>query len=423
MPLPVISERQKDALTNSTARINIFEGPVRAGKTYSSLLRWIDFCFHGPKGELLVTGRSQSSLKRNFINPMIELLGSPFQYFEGKREIHYAGRIMYVIGANDERATGKIQGSTFAGAWADEATLLPESFFKMLLSRLSVEGAQLFATTNPDSPLHWLKTDYIDRADELDLKSFKFVIDDNPSLTDSYKNNLKKEYQGLWYRRYILGEWCLAEGSVYDFFDESLHVRTQAPTWAKEYYLSIDYGTHNPFCALLIGYNNESHPALWVEKEYYYDSKLHGRQKTDAEYYNDIKQRFYDLYPIKITYCDPSAASFIVECKKQGKPIVQGNNDVLDGIRTVSNLLMSGDLVIVKECANLIKEIFGYVWDSRSVKLGEDKPMKIADHGLDSLRYFCHTHFGSGKAINTIKKEPARDHLRDTWTQPGWRYI
>ncbi len=423
MTLPKISDKQRLALKESQARINIFEGPVRAGKTYTSLLRWIDFCHNGAHGPLLVTGRSQSSLKRNFINPMLELCGSMFQYMEGKREAYYAGRTMYVVGANDERATGKIQGSTFAGAWADEATLLPESFFKMLLSRLSIADAKLFCTTNPDSPLHWLKTDFINREGDLDLKTFKFVIDDNPSLTEKYKSDLRKEYQGLWYRRYILGEWCLAEGSVYDFFDESLHTRPQAPTWSKEYYLSIDYGTHNPFAAILFGYNDEHHPAIWAEKEYYYDSKASGRQKTDADYFRDMKMHFYDRYPISLTYCDPSAASYIVETKKQGINIVQANNDVLDGIRTVSNLLSNGDYIITHDCKQLIKEMYGYVWDSKSIRLGEDKPLKVGDHTQDSHRYFLHSHFGKGQQINRYKSKKPIDHLKATWNQPGWRPI
>ena len=164
------------------------------------------------------------------------------------------GREVYVVGANDERAEAKrIRGATFAGALVDEATIVPESFFRMLLSRLSVDGAKLFATTNPDSPYHWLKTQFIDREAELDLKVFKFNLEDNPSLSQNYIKALKSEYQGLWYRRFINGEWVLAEGSVYDFFDQKIHCRREPPSYAKYYVAGVDYGTANPFAAVLSG--------------------------------------------------------------------------------------------------------------------------------------------------------------------------
>lgn len=417
-----LSPKQTQVFRESDARINIFEGPVRAGKTFSSLLRWIDYCINGPPGALVACGKNHDTLKRNFIDPIQELCGKSMQYFPAKREMMFYNRRIYLVGANDERATGKIQGSTFAGAWVDEVSLIPESFFKMLLSRLSIPGACLFGTTNPDSPYHWLKTDYIDRAAELDCKVFSFNIDDNPSLTQKYKDDLKREYTGLFYRRYVLGEWCLAEGTIYDFFDQALHVRATPPTYAKEYFLSIDYGTMNPFAALLIGYNDDSHPALWVEREYYYDSRKAGRQKTDAEYFQDMWRTFYELYPIRMTYCDPSAASYIVETKRHRIPIVQANNDVLPGIRTVANLMLNGDLMVCSECENMIKEFSSYVWDDRSIKLGEDKPLKQNDHLSDALRYFCNTRFGEGKRVN---KEYQDNLKRNPLTEigPGWQRV
>ncbi len=414
-----LSDKQIEAYQGSTSRINIFEGAVRAGKTFASLLRWIDYCVHGPKGALVACGKNQDTIKRNFVVPMQELIGSSIQYFPGKKEMIFYDRIIYLVGANDERATGKIQGSTFAGAWVDEASLIPESFFKMLLSRLSIPGAKLFATTNPDSPYHWLKTDYIDKEEELNCKVFSFRLDDNPSLTEEFKNDLKAEYQGLWYKRYILGEWVLAEGTIYDFFDESLHVKALAPTYAKEYFLAIDYGTYNPFVALLIGYNDESHPAYWIEKEYYYDSRKEGRQKTDSEYFQELQRLFYQYYPISLAFCDPSAASFIVECKRQGVRIVQANNDVLPGIRTTANLLMNGDLIVLEDCENTIKEFGSYVWDDKSVKLGEDKPLKMSDHCMDALRYMCETRHGTGKKVNKQYQIETVNHLANLGH--GWK--
>ena len=158
MFIETLSQTQIDAMKHSDARINIFEGPVRAGKSFISLLRWLAFCRDGPPGALLICGRTDKTIKRNIILPLQELVGNAIQYSIGKGEVTFYDRLMYVVGANDERAEGKIRGSEFAGALIDEATLIPESFFKMLLSRLSIPGSKLFASTNPDSPYHWLKT-------------------------------------------------------------------------------------------------------------------------------------------------------------------------------------------------------------------------------------------------------------------------
>lgn len=336
------------------------------------------------------------------------------------------GRIIYCIGANDERSESKIRGPTFSGAYVDEATLIPESFFKMLLSRLSRDGSQLIATTNPDSPFHYLKKDFIDRRDELDLKVFNFRMEDNPSLTSNYVENLKKEYRGLWYRRFIDGEWCLAEGSVYDFFDETIHTIEQPPSYAKYYIIGVDYGTTNPCAFTLLGFNDETPCKLWVQKEYYFDSKKEGFQKTDAEYVDDLID-FISDYPVKCLYIDPSAASFKLEIRRRTNQLIikDANNDVLNGIRTVSTHLATGNLKIMRNCKNLIQEFQSYTWDTKKAQRGIDEPVKAFDHLLDSLRYSIFSHYGEKKDLRELsleqrqfeqwKKEQARTSV---WAPP-----
>jgi PBSX family phage terminase large subunit len=203
----VLSPKQLKSLCESTARLNIWEGPVRSGKSHSCYYRTIDFIQNGPPGPLIMCGRTEPTIKRNMIGPLSDLIGEDLVYFSGKGEIHLWGRKIHVVGANDERAEAKIRGSEFVGAILDEVTILPENFVKMLFSRLSIPGAKLFGTTNPDSPYHWLKTDYIDKAKDkggdVDIRVFSFTMEDNPSLDEEFKRNLKKEYSGLWYQRYI----------------------------------------------------------------------------------------------------------------------------------------------------------------------------------------------------------------------------
>jgi PBSX family phage terminase large subunit len=399
-----LSPKQIVAYKESTHRINILSGSVRSGKSFVSLLRFIEELRTGPDGAYIMCGKSERTVLHNIIEPLQQFTGGIIRYNRGLGEFTLFGKKVYVVGANDERAEGKIRGSTFSGALVDEASIIPESFFRMLLSRLSVKGAKVFVTTNPDSPYHWLKTDFIDRHDELDIRTFKFTLEDNPSLDISYVSALKKEYQGLWFKRFIEGEWVLAEGSVFDFFDQSIHVCREPPSYAKHFFLGIDYGTTNPFAAVLVGYNDDYRPSLWVEKEYYWDPKVQGYQKTDAEFAQDL-QREFGGYPVRMMYLDPAAQSFEVELRRQKKPVKQAKNDVLDGIRFVSNLFSQGDLRICKCCTNLIKEIEGYVWDDKCIRLGIDKPVKQRDHAIDALRYVLFTYFGGKTSLKETNRE------------------
>ncbi len=422
-----LSPKQKLFLRESQARINIAEGAVRSGKSFVILLRFMEELERGPEGEYIVTGKSLETCERNVVTPLQNLTGHKIAYNQGKRYFTLFDKKVYVIGANDERASAKIKGATFAGALVDEITELPESYFEMLFSRLTLAGSKLFGGTNPDSPYHWLKANYIDRFvdDPRFFKRFKFDLDDNPSLDPQIKEDLRKKYQGLWYKRFILGEWVLAEGAVYDFFDTSLHVVNNPPTYAKQYFLGIDYGTSNSFAAVLLGYNDDHKPSLWAEKEYYWDSKAKGYQKTDGEYAIDL-QRAFEGYPIRLMYLDPSAASFQTELRRYKLPIKHANNDVVDGIRCVGNLISSGNLVICKACTTLVKEIEGYVWDEKAVRRGEDKPLKTRDHAIDALRYVVFSHFGKRTNLKETTVEDAyskgqqRAYAQNPMAYPGY---
>jgi PBSX family phage terminase large subunit len=402
-----LSDKQIESFQDSDARINIFEGPVRAGKSFIALLRWIEFCRSGPPGPLIICGRTDKTIKRNIIMPLQTLVGSAVRYSIGRGEVQMYNRIMYVCGANDERASAKIQGSEFAGALIDELSLMPESFFKMLLSRLSIKGAQLFGSTNPDSPYCWLKKDFIDRKHELDCKVFSYSIDDNPSLDEEYKTQLKKEYRGLWYKRYIEGLWVVAEGAVYDFFDEKEHVIHRPPGPATKYYVGIDYGTQNPCVFLLFGYNSGLYPNIWCEKEYYYDARASMRQKSDYEYAQDFIKFLDGVCPDSI-FVDPSASSFKVELRRNGlRNIRDANNDVLPGIRFQGQMLTNGTYKICSCCKETIKEYSNYVWDEKASLSGDERPIKKWDHAKDCERYFLNTQFGN--KINSMTEQEAKE--------------
>lgn len=401
--------KQAWSLREATARINLWVGAVRSGKTYSSLWRWVQYVVEGPPGPLLMVGKTERTLKRNILDPLSDLLGRKnFKLVSGSGECFIFGRRVYLVGANDERAEVKIRGMTLAGAYGDEVTTWPESFFTMLLSRLSIAGAMLFATTNPDSPAHWLKKKFVDRASDLDMRVFHFRLEDNPSLDPAYVNALKREYVGLWYRRYILGQWALAEGAVYDMFDEARHLIDEFPVDAEGVVIPLahdagaDYGTGNPTVFLALSELPRTDRRRWLmHDEWRWDSAAEGSQMTDAQYsaaYTEWTGNIHTARGLRrrwprVTWVDPSAASFRLQLSRDGVPGVrEANNAVLDGIRTMARLLGNEQLFFHRATTGaVVDEIMGYHWDEAAQKRGEDKPAKVDDHGPDCARYIVHS--------------------------------
>lgn len=394
----MLSDKQIKSFNSATKRLNFWVGAVRSGKTYSSLLKLIDFMKSGPSGAIMIVGVNRDSIQRNVLSELYNFLGcTPPSSKTNETKIY--GRSVYFVGAHDEGAVRRIQGSTLAAAYVDEATCIPQPFFKMLLSRLSVNGAQLFATMNPEGPSHWLKKQFIDRAEELDIAHFHFVMDDNPSLSEEYKNSLKKEYgHGAWYRRLILGEWALASGLVYPDFDDD-NIYTEPKNNPSYYIMGIDYGTTNATAAVMCAINPRLWPQISVEAEYYYDSREVGRPKTDEELVADIK-RFISYRHIRAIYVDPAAASFKIALQRENLPVVDANNDVLLGIKITEKFISNKNLVVHKSCRNLIEGLQSYVWDIKAADRGQDKPLKHADHIQDALRYSLASAFPTGDLSN-----------------------
>ena len=367
-------------------RINLLEGSVSSGKTWVSLVLWAFWVASMPQAKsYLMCGKSLIALKRNCLLLLQELVGeSNFTFSIQAKEGYLFGRRVFLEGANDARSESKIRGMTLQGAYCDELTQFPEDFFTMLLSRLRLPGAKLIATTNPDAPLHWLKTKYIERAGELDFLDVTFTLDDNTTLPQDYVDNLKKEYTGVFYDRFILGLWTKAQGLVYPFFNENDYT-TDAQDGAGRYFVSIDYGTTNP-CAFGLWRLNKGHAVM--VKEYYFASREEHEQKTDDEYYVDL-EKFTQGRKIEQVILDPSAASFKAVIRKHGKfSVKNAKNDVLDGIRITSTLMKGGHMLFDKSCKNTIKEFGAYAWDE---KKHEDAVIKENDHSMDQIRYFAAT--------------------------------
>lgn len=399
MAFDTLSLAQRRFIKESSSRINVADGAIRSGKTLAQLLRWLIYVADAPRGELVVVGRTTHSVARNVFAQLAdpdlfdESITKTIRYVAGAPTGEILGRRVHVIGANDARAEAKIRGFTCAGALVDEATLVGREFFTQLLGRMSVPNAKLFATTNADSPQHWLKEGFLDREDEMDLYRLQFSLHDNPSLTQDYKDAIESEFTGLFYRRMVLGEWVTAEGAIFDMFDPARHVVSAFPAITEFIAAGIDYGTTNPFHAVLLGLGIDNN--LYAVSEYRYDASKEHRQATDAEYSvylrnwmenQEVNGQRVIATPRSIRL-DPSAASFRQQLFRDHMSPMYADNSVQDSIRVISQLFATGKLFIGKDCPILTKELQGYVWDQAAAEKGVEQPMKVADHGVDALRY------------------------------------
>ena len=383
----LITAKQRQFLLAPFSRINLLEGSVRSGKTWISLVKWAMFVRSRPQGELfMMVGKTREALQFNCVGLLEDLAGADFKCNARSNVGYLYGREIRLLGANDEKAASKIKGSTLAGAYIDELSEIPESFYKMTLSRLSVSGAVLLATTNPDSPNNYVFTDIIENED-ISRRCWKFLLDDNTFLPKEYIENIKKEYTGVFFERYILGNWVIAEGLVYPDYDNT--VKTE-PREYTEYAVSMDYGTQNPTVMLLWG----KHGGTWYAvREYEHSGRETNIQKTDAEYYAELEKLCSDV-PVqpgaKIELIiDPSAASFIAVAQQGHRfKVRKADNDVLNGIRNTASALSDKRILINDCCARTIREFGLYSWDSRAA---EDAVIKEDDHGMDAVRYFIQT--------------------------------
>lgn len=373
----------------------ICDGSIRSGKTISMADGFIMWAMHSFDGHsFAICGQTVASLRRNVILHLLSWLGGMFQITEsrsenkliitdGKKTNHF-----FMFGGRDESSYKLIQGITLAGALLDEVALMPRSFVEQACARCSVTGSKLWFNCNPAGPEHWFYKEWILKKAKMRALHLHFTMDDNLSLDPEIRRRYESTYQGVFYRRYILGEWCLAEGLIYQF-DKDAHCIKELPeelnTDYGEWYISVDYGTLNPFSAGL--WRVYQGKAIRVA-EYYYSGRNNSVMKTDEEYYDELKKLAGDR-DIRAVIVDPSAASFIATIRRHGRfSVRRARNAVLPGIRLVATMLKSGVIKIGENCTDAIREFGLYRWDEKGE---EDRPIKENDHAMDDIRYFCAT--------------------------------
>lgn len=394
------SEKQRQILRfpYSPYEAIICDGAVRSGKTSIMSLSFFLWAMGGFSGRAFAfCGKSVGAVERNIVQPLLQI-----RYLQENFQIKYnrAGHVIvarrgkrenwfYLFGGKDESSYTLIQGVTLAGVLLDEVALMPRSFVEQALARCSVTGAKLWFNCNPEGPEHWFRKEWIVKAEQHNALHLHFTMDDNPGLSQETRHRYETMYSGIFYQRYVLGLWVMAEGLIYDMFDQTENIYQEGPVdlaWTGARAVACDYGTTNPTVFLDV-YDYDG--TIYVDREYRWDSREEHRQKTDKEYADDLISFMGKQWCAVIV--DPSAASFIAELRSRGVYVLPADNEVLDGIRRTAALLQSRKIKIHESCAGLIDELGTYIWDEKASMRGEERPVKERDHGPDALRYFVNS--------------------------------
>ncbi len=372
------------------------DGAVRSGKTFCMALSFVLWGFSEfQDGDFGLCGKTILSLRRNLVRPLRGVLeGMGFGCGESVSghylDVSCGGRKnrYYLFGGKDESSAALIQGMTLCGVLFDEAALMPRSFVEQAMARCSAEGAKFWFNCNPEHPLHWLHTQWIQKAEERNALHLHFTMEDNPALSEAVKRRYRGLYTGAFYDRFILGKWVCGEGLVYPMFDPEKHTFRQGPKECGRYIISCDYGTVNPCSFGLWGLCG----GVWHRlREYYYDSRREGVPRTDEEHYAQLEKLAGEL-PVEVVVSDPSAASFLECIRRHGRFAVQkAKNDVADGIRRVGDAIQSGKIRIGDGCVDTLREFSLYRFREGG---GAELPVKENDHAMDDIRYFVATVLG-----------------------------
>ena len=368
----------------------ICDGAVRSGKTFCmglSFFLWAQHDFSGR--QFALCGKTVGALRRNLLTellPSLRRIGMEVQENRSANTLTvvYAGhRNQFLLfGGKDASSAALIQGSTLAGLLLDETALMPRSFVEQAVARCSVRGSKLWFNCNPEGPEHWFYKEWIEKAESRGALRLHFTMEDNPGLPPEIRQRYERLYTGVFYRRFVLGEWAAAQGLVYDFFDPARDAAEVPEGPFSAWRVSVDYGTVNPLSMGLWGQKN----GVWYRvEEAYYDSRREGRQKTDAEY-ADLLEQLAAGREIQRVIVDPSAASFMEALRQRGWQVVKADNDVADGIRVTADLLRQRRIVLCRPCRDCLREMALYCWDERT---GRDAPRKEHDHAMDEMRYFA----------------------------------
>jgi len=385
-------------------KILILEGAVRSGKTFlnNAIFYMLVRGQTGAGKHFIITGHTLGSIKRNVLEPMSMDLGLNAK-MDNNGMLRMFGNFVHCFGSDRADSYKAMTGMTGAGWYANEVTLQHDNSIQEAFNRCSDPDAQIIWDTNPDYPEHPIKLNFIDCSGErlssgrLRIQAFHFQLDDNPTLSGEYIENLKRSTaSGMWYDRRIKGLWTAAEGLVYEDWNPEVHVVDPFPIpedWPR--YRAIDLGYNNPFVCLWGAQDHDGR--LYIYQEYFKNhtlitdhakkiKQLSGIKYDDAGKITDKGEKY--LW----TVSDHDAQERL-EYESHDIPTKPANKAVTLGIeytaqRMAEQIDKRPRVMIFDTCTELIRQIGTYRWrPSEEGKPYKEEPLKVDDDGPDVLRY------------------------------------
>lgn len=394
MPME-LNKKQKevwDSFIKEQPKILICSGAKRAGKTFVLLLT---FLAHVSKYQnmglsFIIGGATQAAIKRNVLNDMELILGKELRLDKSNAVEIFGNRVYCFDGANAD-SWKKARGFTSAGAFLNEATALHDSFVKEVISRCSYKGAVVMMDTNPENPMHTVKTDYIDKdgqmlkSGRLNIRSFHFSLFDNNFLDPEYVESIVASTpSGMFTDRDIHGYWVAPEGVIYKDFNKDIHYISSEKLGNrrvnfKKYFAGVDWGYEHPGSIVVIGQDDQG--CFYLLEEY-------AKQHEEIDYWVKVAKGVKERYGNINFYCDTARPEHVVRFRREKLRAINADKAVVSGIEEVARLFKQEQLFVVEDKVDRFKkEIFMYVWNQ---KTGE--PVKEWDDVLDSLRYALYSH-------------------------------
>ena len=275
---------------------------------------------------------------------------------------------------------GGIRGMTAFGAYINEASLANETVFKEIISRCSGDGARIVFDTNPDTPEHWLKKEYIDSESE-NIISYHFRLDDNTFLSERYIKNIKESTpSGMFYDRDIEGLWVTGEGVVYSDFDGNKHFIDDVSEIDFETYIAgVDWGYSHYGSIVVFGIDKENNWYLIEE---------HATQFKEIDYWVNIALGVKERYGNINFYCDSARPEHVERFRRERIRAINADKSILSGIEEVARLIkLNRFFVLSSKVKQFKKEIYNYIWDEKT-----GNPVKENDDVMDAMRYAVYSH-------------------------------
>ena len=371
------------------APVVLIEGAVRSGKTRAGVYGygyWI--AEHFERSLFLLAAQTLELVQINLVPPLVELAEEVGMHVKVRdREVEFGSNKVILRGGSTADAWRRLRGPTLQGALCDEITLLHRTFVAEVDLRCSLPESKQIHMTNPDSPKHWWKTQYLDRADELGYEHHHFELSDNPTLDAAYIERIKRSTFGPFLRRAVYGEWVGVEGLVWPVY----HVSDPPDEPPYSYELVIDHATAGVTAAILFG--RYAAGGTWAIDEYRYNGRT-GGHRSDGELADGIMQMLGSRSP-RGCVVDASALSMMAEMRTRLPcPIIPADKEIIPGIELTGAWLESGYVQIAPWCTGVQGDLDSYEWDERAALVGVSKPLKTPlgeDHYADGFRYYCYT--------------------------------